>query len=107
MIDDKKTVEVDYSGMSISILYGMAKQEYKGNEDIYDLSDSTNEGQRWKFKRTSDQRKLIKKYINAFLNDEDETYRLTDEEHKLLGFTSIQIREVSKSSCCYCRLGKC
>ena len=38
----------------------------KGNEDIYDLSDSTNEGQRWKFKRTSDQRKLIKKYINAF-----------------------------------------
>ena len=48
MIDDKKTVEVDYSGMSISILYGMAKQEYKGNEDIYDLSDSTNEGQRWR-----------------------------------------------------------
>lgn len=93
MIDDKKTVEVDYSGMSINILYGMAKKEYKGNEDIYDLSDSTNEGQRWKFERTSDQRKLIKKYINAFLNDEDGTYKLTDKEHKLLGFTSIQIRE--------------
>ena len=93
MINDKKTVEVDYSGMSIRILYGMAKQEYKGNEDIYDLSDKTTEGQKWKFDRASPQRKLIKKYINAFLNDEDGTYRLTEEEHKQLGFDSIQIRE--------------
>lgn len=93
MINDKKTVEVDYSGMSIRILYGMVKQEYKGNEDIYDLSDDTTEGQKWKFERKSPQRKLIKKYINAFLNDEDGNYRLTDEEHKQIGFNSIQIRK--------------
>ena len=93
MINDKKTVEVDYSGMSIRILYGMANQEYKGNEDIYDLSDGTIAGHKWKFGRTSPQRKLIKKYINAFLNDEDGNYRLTDEEHKELGFDSIQIRK--------------
>ena len=93
MINDKKTVEVDFSGMSIRILYGMANQKYKGNEDIYDLSDETIAGHKWKFDRASSQRKLIKKYINAFLNDEDGTYRLTDEEHEELGFDSIQIRK--------------
>ena len=92
-IDGKKTVEVDFSGMSLRILYGMNNVPYKGNKDIYDLSDNTNEGRRWKFEKTSGQRKLIKTYINALLNDESGRFRLSDEEHEKLGFTSYAIKK--------------
>jgi hypothetical protein len=93
LIDGKKTVEVDFSGMSLRILYGMNKVPYKGNKDIYDLSDNTNEGRRWKFEKTGKQRELIKRYINALLNDESGKFRLSDEEHKELGFTSYAIKK--------------
>ena len=86
-------MEVDFSGMSLRILYGMNKVPYQGNEDIYDLSDETKEGRRWKFEKTSKQRELIKTYINALLNDESGRFRLSDEEHEKLGFTSYAIKK--------------
>lgn len=93
LIDGKKTVEVDFSGIGLRILYGMNNVPYKGNTDIYDLSDNTNEGIRWKFCKTSKQRELIKRYINALLNDESGRFRLSDEEHEKLGFTSYAIKK--------------
>jgi hypothetical protein len=92
-IDGKLTVELDYSGISLRILYGLAEEPYQGNADIYDLSDSSSVGMKWKFAKDSRQRKLIKKYINALLNDEDGTFSLTHREHKELGFKSKQIKE--------------
>ena len=86
-------MEVDFSGMSLRLLCGMNNVPYKGNKDIYDLSDNTNEGRRWKFEKTSGQRKLIKTYINALLNDESGRFRLSDEEHEKLGCTSYAIKK--------------
>ncbi|MDA8676435.1 hypothetical protein N9M53_07100 [Alphaproteobacteria bacterium] len=92
-IDGKLTVELDYSGISLRILYGLAEEPYQGNADIYDLSDNSSVGIKWKFAKDSHQRKLVKKYINALLNDEDGTFSLTHGEHKQLGFNSKQIKE--------------
>ena len=64
-IDGKKTVEVDYSGMSLRIIYALAGQEMDPVTDPYDI------GLKDWLGRGDNRRNSIKKIINALINDED------------------------------------
>ena len=87
-IDGKKTIEVDYSGMSLRIIYALAGQGFDANADPYDIGLS-------QWKGSGDRRrKAVKKIINALINDEDHVFsipkrdlkelKVTDEEFRLL-----------------------
>ena len=74
-INGKKTVEYDFSSMAIRILY--AREGYDlGDTDAYDigLSDPTPE-----------KRNVVKEFINAMLNDEKSSYKLTPTNRDIIG----------------------
>ena len=84
-IDGDLTCEADYSGMALNCLYALENKD-AGYEDPYDigLSYTTADDPR---------RKIVKKYVNATLNDEKGTYRLPHDEQRLLGLTQKELRE--------------
>ena len=61
-IDGKKTIEVDYSGMCLRILYALAGQEMNLETDPYDIGLDNWVG------RNDNRRSHIKKIINALIN---------------------------------------
>ncbi len=79
LIDNKKTVEVDYSGMSLRIWLALRGEAVPVDEDIYNLG----------FNDWDDdddlRRKPIKTFLNAKLNDEEGNYRLPKAEQDLIG----------------------
>lgn len=81
-IDDRKTVELDYSGMALRLLYASEGKDI-GNDDPYAIGIA-DEGSPAK-------RDLIKKFTNAILNDEDGKFRLTRDELALLGVNHNQL----------------
>ena len=86
-INDKKTIEVDYSGMHLNMLYALRNIEYPKGKDPYDLGL-----QDWMGKEDS-RRKVIKKAFNAILNDEEGTYKLEEEDEVLLGLSNDELHE--------------
>ena len=82
LIDGKKTVEVDYSGMSLRIWHAMNDLPLSPKHDIYNLGFNDWQGD------SDPRRKPIKKFLNAALNDEKGNYRLPKEELETLGFVS-------------------
>ena len=85
-IDGKKTVEVDYSGMCLRILYALAGQEMSLETDPYDIGLEHWEG------RSDKRRSHIKKIINALINDEDGVYVIPKRALKLLNVTEEQFK---------------
>ena len=82
-IDGKKTIEVDYSGMCLRILYALAKQQMSLEEDPDEIGI-----EHWQvigYKR----RRNIKNIINALINDEDGVYVIL-KSTKLLEVTEEQ-----------------
>ena len=63
-IDGQKTSEVDFSTMSLRILYAKENIQIPDNRDLYDI------GLRGSESYLSESRELIKIYINAILNDD-------------------------------------
>ena len=82
-IDGYKTSECDYSTMSLRLLY--AKENIIIDDDI----DLYNLGQ----KHTKQQRDLVKTYVNAIINDENNRFRLSKEDLKVLNMTHQQLKE--------------
>lgn len=83
-IDGHMTVEADFSGMALNCLYAHTGRDI-GMEDPYDIGlayESANDPRR----------KIVKKYINAILNDEKGTYRLSYHEQRLLGLSRKELR---------------
>ena len=80
-IDGKKTVEVDYSGMSLRIIYALAGHDMDPEVDPYDIGLDDWRGPE------DDRRKKIKKIINALINDEDSVYVIPKKDLKLLKVT--------------------
>ena len=72
-INGFKTVEIDYSGMSLAIIYALEKQPLDSSMDPYDLGLSNWLG------KADPRRKTIKKIVNALINDEDGVYRISPE----------------------------
>jgi hypothetical protein len=85
-IDGKKTCEVDYSSMSLRIIYAEQGFNVPVWEDLYDIGLPDWRG-------TDDpRRKPIKTFINAILNDESGRYRLSPEKQEILGIDHEELR---------------
>ena len=78
-IDGYKTVEIDFSGMSLRLLYAKEKLPLALDVDVYDLGFSDWQGS------NDPRRKIIKKFVNAAFNDENEVYKVDADDLKLLG----------------------
>ena len=85
-IDGKKTVEVDYSGISLRIIYALAGQAFDANADPYDIGLPQWAGP------SDSRRKSVKKIINALINDEDDVYSIPKKDLKLLKVTDDEFR---------------
>lgn len=81
-INGKKTIEVDYSGMHLRMLYALCDIEFPYDEDPYDIGLED-----WQGKEDL-RRKAIKKAFNAILNDEEGTYKLNNEDVSVLGLSN-------------------
>ena len=87
-IDGYKTVEIDYSSMSLRILYSQRGIDVSPNEDLYDIGlDNWLGGE-------DPRRKPIKTYINAVLNDETGNYRLAKDKQELVGISHYQLHDL-------------
>jgi hypothetical protein len=86
-IDDRVTVECDYSGMALRCLYAKEGLDI-GNADPYDIGLPNYGG------RADPRRAIVKDYVNAALNDVDNKYRLNSDKLKCLGVTSSQLRKL-------------
>jgi len=87
-IDGKKTIEVDYSGMCLRILYAIAEQEMSLQDDPYDIGLESWDG------RGDKRRSHIKKIINALINDEDDVFVIPKKALKLLNVTEEQFNSL-------------
>ena len=84
LIDGNKTVEIDYSGMSMRLLYASEGVELDLNTDVYNLGFDAWMGDK------DPRRPIIKTYVNAVFNDENETYRVSPKDLKLLDVSNQQ-----------------
>ena len=80
--------EVDYSTMSLRILYDKVNISVPFDVDLYDID--------YKYKNEKDKktkRKIIKKYVNALINDEKNTYRLDTKSLNTLEMTHKELKD--------------
>ena len=87
-IDDYKTVEVDYSTMSLRLLYAKEGKKVPLSRDMYDL------GLKGSSEYLKTARKLIKVFINAILNDSKGNFRLNADDYKKLKLTHMELTEL-------------
>ena len=85
-IDGYKTVEVDYSTMSLRLLYAREDKKVPISRDMYDL------GLKGSSKYLSNSRKLIKTFINAILNDSKGNFRLSAADYQTLKLTHKELK---------------
>ena len=84
-IDGYKTSEVDYSSMSLRVVYALQGIERDVDDDLYDIGlDNWLGGD-------DPRRKLIKVFINALMNDETGNYKLKKTELRTLGLTHKEL----------------
>lgn len=84
-IDGSLTAEADYSAMALTSLYALDGKDI-GEGDLYDIGLSFDSAE-------DPRRKIVKRYVNAVLNDEKGTYRLPHEEQRMLGISAKELRE--------------
>ena len=84
-IDGYKTSEVDYSSMSLRVVYALQGIERDIDDDLYDIGlDNWLGGD-------DPRRKLIKVFVNALMNDETGNYKLKKTELRTLGLTHEEL----------------
>lgn len=81
-IDGKKTVEIDYSGMALRILYAKEGRDI-GEDDPYSIGIPDEDSDL--------KRPLIKEFVNAILNDDKKKFKLKKSELELLGVSHSQL----------------
>ena len=91
-INGKKTIEVDYSGIHLRMLYALCNIEFPYDKDPYDIDLED-----WKGK-DDPRRKTIKKAFNAILNDEEGTYKLKAEDETVLGLSNDEFHQKLKDT---------
>ena len=84
LIDGNKTIEIDYSGMSMRLLYASEGADLDLDIDVYNLGFDDWMGDK------DPRRPIIKTYVNAVFNDENETYRVSPKDLQLLGVSNQQ-----------------
>ena len=86
-IDNYKTSEVDFSTMSLRIVYAISDCKAPDvGVDLYDIGLDDWEGSK------DPRRKPIKRYINALMNDYKGTYRLEPENLKIIGMKQSELK---------------
>ena len=88
LIDGYKVAEVDYSTISLRILYAQRGIDVPLDQDLYNIGLSDWQG------KDDPRRNSIKTYINAALNDELDYYKLSDEDQEETGLTHEQLKEM-------------
>ena len=84
-IDGYKTSEVDYSSMSLRVVYALQGIERDVDDDLYDIGlDNWLGGD-------DPRRKLIKVFVDALMNDETGSYKLKKTELRTLGLTHEEL----------------
>jgi len=78
LIDGESTVECDFTAMSLSQLYAKEGITYIKGQDPYDLGLANWLG------ANDERRGVIKKFINALLNDEDSIYELRAKQSRII-----------------------
>ena len=91
-INGKKTIEVDYSGMHLRMLYALCNIEFPYDKDPYDIGLEDWEG------KGDPRRKTIKKAFNAILNDEEGTRKLKAKEETVLGLSNDEFHQKLKDT---------
>ena len=84
-IDGYKTSEVDYSNMSLRIVYALQGIQRDVDDDLYDIGLDNWTGS------DDPRRKLIKVFVNALMNDEAGNYKLKKAELRTLGLTHHEL----------------
>ena len=84
-IDGNKVTEVDFSGVAPRIIYGQAGIEIPIDFDPYDIGLDA-----WQGKKDH-RRPLVKEFLNAMINDEDNIYSLGSAQAKILGLNHQQL----------------
>ena len=84
-IDGNKVTEVDFSGVAPRIIYGQAGVSIPIDFDPYNVGLDEWEGKK------DHRRPLVKEFLNAIINDEDNFYRLGSAEAKILGLNHKQL----------------
>ena len=82
-IDGDRTCEVDYSSICLRIVYALRGITIDPEEDLYDI------GLPGLYSRSK--RDLVKEYINAIMNDEEQTFSLKRAELRQLGLTHEEL----------------
>ena len=85
-IDGYKTSEVDFSTMSLRLLYAKENIAVPDTRDLYDIGLK---GSKPYLKRA---RELIKEFTNAIINDEKGYFRLSNSELKELKLTHKELK---------------
>ena len=85
-IDGRQTLEVDYSTLALRMIYSLKNKPLDDSKDPFDLG----------LKPTKEQRKIIKKFAYALINDTKGTFRLSNEQYKILGVKHNQLLELIK-----------
>jgi len=83
-INGYRTIEFDYSGLACAMLYAMEGQALPSDPYDVGLAYSGSDDLR---------RKIVKRYLNAILNDESGRYRLDPEELAKLGITQNDLHQ--------------
>ena len=86
-IDGYKTSEVDFSTMSLRILYAKENIQIPDNRDLYDI------GLHGSGDYLSNSRELVKQYTNAILNDFKGNYRLNNKQLAILKLSHNQLKD--------------
>ena len=86
-INNKKTIEMDYSGIAINIIYALKNTPLNPDKDVYDIGLPN-----WRGK-DDERRPVIKKAFNAFINDEKGNYHLSGAAIKVLGCNTQALKE--------------
>ena len=86
MIDGHVTYEVDFSAISLRIIYASQGEYVDPEVDLYDIGLPNWSGE------DDPRRKPIKVYINAMMNDESGNYRLPKSALDSIGLTHTQLK---------------
>lgn len=85
-IDGHRTCEVDFSSICLRIVYALKGISVDPEEDLYNIGlPGLTSGPK---------RDLVKKYINAIMNDEEETFGLKKLQLRQLGVTHDELHDL-------------
>jgi hypothetical protein len=87
-IDGYRTTEVDYSSIALRIIYAKEGLEIPDCDDLYDLGLSDWGGSQ------DPRRSIIKKYVNALLNDESGHFKLKRSDLVELGLSQKTLKRL-------------